>query len=262
MAEIELVVRKRKDVATELVVSPRVVLSGSYRRDPAGLQAIFNDLRGFGCEIVSPGSVEFVVERDGFAMQQSEIDSEPHSIEELHLDAIRSSDFVWLHAPDGYIGPSASLEIGFAHAFGIPVFCSTTLADPVVASFVAVVASPEQAVLRSSEELIVAPGAALRTLQLYYGVQAKRRGYAHETAQDTMLLLTEELGELARAVRRHVGLDRSGGFSTEEVGEEVADVQLYLVHLANVLGADLGGAVTEKERINDQRRREGHTRSA
>jgi len=261
MAEIEVIVRQRKQQTSE-GTRPRVVISGSYRRDPGGLRAAFQDLQALGCEIVSPASVEFVAERDGFAFQESEIDREPHSLEELHLDAIRSSDFVWLHASEGYVGPSASLEIGFAVALGIPIFSSAILDDPMMASFVIAVSNPEQAVTRATDELLVSPGTALRALQLYYKVHAKRRGYDGESPQDTMLLLTEELGELARAVRRHVGLDRSGGYSREDVREEVADVQLYLVHLANILGADLARAVTEKERINDQRHRAGQTRSA
>ena len=37
------------------------------------------------------------------------------------------------------------------------------------------------------------------------------------------------------------------------MGEELADVQLYLLHLANVMGLDLANAVTDKERKNAER---------
>ncbi|MHB8688970.1 MAG: MazG nucleotide pyrophosphohydrolase domain-containing protein [Candidatus Dormibacteraceae bacterium] len=162
---------------------------------------------------------------------------------------------MWLYAPQGYVGASASLEIGYAHALGIPVFTDIQPADPVMASMVQVVASVDDAIELAVTSSIADPGRPLRALQVYYAAIAERRGYANESAQDTMLLLTEELGELARAVRKNVGLVREGGYGHEDVGEEIADVQLYLVHLANILGADIAKSVTDKERINDQRAR-------
>ena len=41
----------------------------------------------------------------------------------------------------------------------------------------------------------------LTELQQYYQQKAEERGFDDETAQDTLLLMIEELGELARAVR-------------------------------------------------------------
>jgi NTP pyrophosphatase (non-canonical NTP hydrolase) len=264
VSDIEVLVRSRHTSRGSLPIPDalRVVISGSYRRDSEGLRSIFDRLVALGCEIVSPQSVDFVTERDGFVLRQSEIDEEPHSIEEMHLDAIRGADFVWLHASEGYVGPSASLELGFAVALGIPVFSATTLADPVAHSYVSLVSSPDEAVDRAKTGLLGQPGTALRALQLYYDTTARRRGYDKESPQDTMLLLTEELGELARAVRKYVGLQRDGDYSDAGVREEVADVQLYLVHLANVLGTDLAAAVTDKERINDRRRRAELSRPA
>jgi hypothetical protein len=43
--------------------------------------------------------------------------------------AIRNSQFVWLHAPEGYIGTSGALEIGYAHAHGVPVYTTEVLQD-------------------------------------------------------------------------------------------------------------------------------------
>jgi len=67
-----------------------------------------------------------------------------------------------------------------------------------------------------------------------------------------MLLLTEEVGELARAVRVRLGVARAEA-TDADVGEELADVQLYLVHLANILSVDLASAVTRKEEKNVRR---------
>ncbi len=66
-------------------------------------------------------------------------------------------------------------------------------------------------------------------------------------------MLLEEVGELARVVRKASGLAREGGFPEADIGEEIADIQLYLVHLANVLGVNLAEAVTRKELVNAER---------
>ena len=55
-----------------------------------------------------------------------------------------------------------------------------------------------------------------------------------------------ELGELIGAVRKD-------GEASAAAALEMADVQLYLVHLANIAGIDLREAVVEKERINSTR---------
>jgi len=228
----------------------KVVLSGSFKKDPDGLAQVYRRLGDAGCVVLSPVGTDFVAEISGFAFNSSELGTEPSAIEERHLDCVRSADFVWLHAPQGYVGASASLEIGYAQALGIPVFTDTQPADLVMASMVQVVASVDGAIELAVTSAVADPGRPLRALQAYYAATAARRGYAKESAQDTMLLLTEELGELARAVRKYIGLVREGGYGHEDVGEEIADVQLYLVHLANILGADIAKSVTDKERVN------------
>jgi NTP pyrophosphatase (non-canonical NTP hydrolase) len=172
----------------------------------------------------------------------------PEEIEDRHLAAITQADFVWLHAPEGYVGPSASLEIGHARALGIPVFTSEPPFDETIRSYVRVVDSPSEV----SRQLQTAPGHGLAGLQAYYRRIAARRGWQAESPTETMLLLTEELGELAREVRRATGLSRDHAYDGA-VGAEIADVQLYLVHLANALGVDLSDAVTAKEAVNENR---------
>jgi NTP pyrophosphatase (non-canonical NTP hydrolase) len=65
--------------------------------------------------------------------------------------------------------------------------------------------------------------------------------------------MLEEFGELARALRKRQKLrrDSKGHVSQEE--HELADIFIYVVHMANVLEIDLAQAVHEKERINIDR---------
>jgi nucleoside 2-deoxyribosyltransferase len=50
------------------------------------------------------------------------------------LRALRESDIIWLHAPDGYVGVSAAYELGFAAAIGKPVFSFNTPTDEMLAT--------------------------------------------------------------------------------------------------------------------------------
>jgi NTP pyrophosphatase (non-canonical NTP hydrolase) len=227
----------------------RVVICGSFKRALPQLRQDFQALRE-RFEVLSPLSLDFVNPSDDFVRLVHERNESQNSIEHRHLQALADSDFVWLHSPEGYIGNSSMWELGCAQTLGIPIFASTTPTDSTFAPYINVVSGPD-AVEVAPE--VLSPGNGLRALQHYYDRAAARRGWSGETAQDTLLLLTEEIGELARAVRKSVGLARDGDWDGQDVGEELADVQLYVVHLANVLGVDLASAVTGKELVNAAR---------
>lgn len=230
---------------------PSVVLCGSFRRDLSGLAAARNALVSAGCELLSPGSLEFVTDIGGFAVTAQEQAEDVATIEGRHIAALRRADFVWLHCPKGYVGASAALELGVAHSLDIPVFAAERPADATLAEFVTVVDSPDGPVALTGPRART-PAGPLRDLQEYYGRVAAERGFDQESAQDTMLLLTEEIGELARAVRKGIGLLRADAIVEDPAGE-LADVQLYLLHLANIVGVDLAAAVDAKEGHNHER---------
>lgn len=232
---------------------PRVVVCGTFRRAVETLRLDFRALQVAGCNVLSPMTVDFVAETDGFVLAEHELGRKPTDVEKRHLEALQQADFVWLHAPDGYVGASAALELGVAHALGIPTFSKSQPVDSVLRDFVEAVEGVEEAVNTAVSRGTHTPARPLDVLQDYYGRIAIRRGYAEESAQDTMLLLTEEVGELARAVRQRVSLKRPGGYSDEDAGAELADIQLYLLHLANILDVRLASAVAQKERANAQR---------
>lgn len=226
----------------------RVALCGSYRRDPEGLASAYSRLGG-EFNVLSPASLDFVDPKAEFVRLAGELGESAFDVESRHLAAVAEADFVWLHAPGGYVGTSASLEIGHARALGIPVLTDAELADEMLRSMVTRVSGIDG--IRAAATGLA--GAGLAGLQSYYRRVSARRGWDNESARDTLLLITEEVGELARAVRKSEGLKRDGGFAGVDEANELADVQLYLVHLANVLGVDLASAVTNKERINAER---------
>lgn len=234
--------------------STEVVISGTYRKDHEGLRRAYEELLDLGCRILSPTTVRIASEADGFVFMEGEERELPESIELRHLGAIQEAQFVWLHAPGGYVGLSAALEVGFAHAIGIPVFSDTAVADPILATFVGRVSSPRNVVddIRSQSIRIV-PSPVGQAFQKYYKRAALQRGYANESARDTLLLMVEEVGELARSIRKKEKLSRHGRAIREDAALELADVFIYVVHMANVLGINLSDVVKRKELHNIER---------
>jgi NTP pyrophosphatase (non-canonical NTP hydrolase) len=224
-----------------------------------GLRRDHRALLELGFEVLSPPSVDFTSQTEGFVFTRQEEGKTPRDIERGHLDAICRSDFLWLHAPDGYVGSSGSLEIGFAAAIGVPIFSRETPKDITIREFVERVDSPSAipGILKERQPPTLGGVPAvfqpLRQMQSYYLAVAQRRGYARESIKDAMILITEEIGELARATRKAEGLPRHGEPITKALGPEVADVFLYLLHIANIVGIDLPQAVSDKEHLNERR---------
>jgi NTP pyrophosphatase (non-canonical NTP hydrolase) len=231
----------------------QVVLSGSYRKDYEGLRRAYEHLKDLNCEVLSPSSVNAVNELDGFVYMLGEESEAPDVIESRHLDAIQRSQFMWLHAPSGYVGTSAALEVGFAHAIGVPIFSSEPLNDAILRGFVQVVASPGVVMDRIANHTLPVPRPALKAFQQYYRRVAIQRGYHSEGPKECLLLMVEEVGELAREIRKRERLVRHGGATGSSESRELADIFLYVVHMANVLDVDLSRVVQDKELVNLQR---------
>jgi NTP pyrophosphatase (non-canonical NTP hydrolase) len=241
-----------KPIGAGLKTAPtEVVISGSYRKDNEGLRNVYQELQDLGCRILSPSNVHIVSEADGFVFMEGEQRELPANIELRHLNAIQEAQFVWLHAPEGYVGLSAALEVGFAHAIGIPVYSRIAVTDPILGTFVERVDTPQEIlddVHRQSSRKIPRP--AVQAFQKYYKRAAVQRGYGDESARDTLLLMVEEVGELARAIRKKEKLRRHGRAIREDEALELADVFIYVIHLANVLGVNLSEVVKQKELLN------------
>jgi|SRR5437667_1515271 len=94
----------------------------------------------------------------------------------------------------------------------------------------------------------------LINLQKYMDEVCKERGWVKDTYAEKFLLFIEEVGELAKAIRKTAGLyeERSKPKNVELV-EEFADVLSYLLDLANYFQIDLEKAFREKEQVNESR---------
>jgi NTP pyrophosphatase (non-canonical NTP hydrolase) len=248
--------RQWKDLSNEDSAAVRgtsVVLCGTYRKDPEGLRRTFDELKDLGFSILSPTNVNIESEEHGFVYMQGESTRSPEQLENNHLDAIQRADFVWFFAPEGYVGPTGAMEVGFARANGIPVYTNSSLEDATIKGFVQMVDSP-MAVRESFETFkVLPPPPAVKSFQHYYRRAAHQRGYSNENPKDCLLLMVEEVGELARALRKRAHLVRHGSEITNQEALELADVFIYVVHMANILKLDLSKVVQQKELINIQK---------
>jgi NTP pyrophosphatase (non-canonical NTP hydrolase) len=94
----------------------------------------------------------------------------------------------------------------------------------------------------------------LPELQRYMDEVCKERGWTKDSYAEKFLLFTEEVGELAKAIRKRQGLYQEKARQKDlELEEEFADVLSYLLDLANCFQVDLEKAFREKEQLNATR---------
>lgn len=82
------------------------------------------------------------------------------------------------------------------------------------------------------------------------------RGFANQRVQDKMLLLLEETGELAKAIRKtlpEASIDYSKIENYTDIEEELADVFIVLTSICNELNINLYDAIINKEKNNVER---------
>jgi hypothetical protein len=89
-----------------------------------------------GVEVLSPSDPRVVDQIGDFLFVASDRVRSIKLVEDRHLEAIRASDFLWLVAPDGYVGQSASMEVGYALASGTPIFGEVLPTDTTLQKYV------------------------------------------------------------------------------------------------------------------------------
>ncbi len=93
----------------------------------------------------------------------------------------------------------------------------------------------------------------LSEIQAFIAQRTKERGFDKETTQDSFMLLVEEVGELAKALRPMHGIKTATDSARGEIEHEAADVFWLLVCVCNGLGIDLEMAMRSKEEKNLKR---------
>lgn len=95
---------------------------------------------------------------------------------------------------------------------------------------------------------------SLKDIQEYINKMVETRGFEEETPQEVMLFLTEEIGELAKEIRKDSNMKLDQAKSKEvDVSGELADVFIYILSMCRVKQIDLLEALKEKEERNLKR---------
>lgn len=102
--------------------------------------------------------------------------------------------------------------------------------------------------------LILKENPTLKDLQEYVKQLEVDRNFDKEDILAKCLLLGEEVGELFKAIRKESKvskIDHNSVFGS--VGEELADIIIYLCAIANRFDIDLEQAFRKKEELNKKR---------
>jgi hypothetical protein len=122
-----------------------VTVSGSFHKHIRAIKEAVSDFNEMDIQVLSPADPRVVDSVGQFLFVASDKHRSIRLVQDRHLSAIVHSDFLWLVTPDGYVGQSASLELGFAIAYGIPIFSEVIPPDLTLRQYVKQVKNAKEA---------------------------------------------------------------------------------------------------------------------
>lgn len=239
----------------------KIVISGSFRKHYSEIKDVIRRFDSLDVEVLSPRHSNIVDPEEDFVLLETDKIASPEALERAHLNEISNADALYLYNPEGYIGPSSAMELGWALSLGKPIFAKETCNDTTLKNFVKKIDKIEDITYKLSSRRnsctnMVSPQSTLNILQRYVKQVSAQRGFDNETPRDKVLLMLEEFGELAKAMRKYIGLkiDKDKRESYTELKHEFADILFYLLDLSNACGIDLFHSFQEKEMENVNRK--------
>jgi len=237
-----------------------VVVSSSFRKHFEGISRVVKEFEKVDIQVLSPKPSKIINPKHEFVILETDDTDDPKTLEQRRLDAIEKADALYIYNLDGYIGASATLELGWAIALGKPIYSKEESKDFTLKLFSGKVATPSEIkkeLLKNKNFLLktINNRSSLKNLQEYIHNVVIQRGFDDEKPADIMLLMVEEVGELAKALRKYIGLkiDQNKKDKYVQLEHELADVFIYLLDLANTCNVDLFQALREKEHENNKR---------
>jgi hypothetical protein len=133
------------------------------------ITAAVHELAALSVRVLSPADPRIVAQQGEFFFVASDRVTSVRLVQDRHLESIRAADFLWLVCPDGYVGQSASMEVGYAAAFGVPILATQAPTDLTLRQYVRIVPSLAAALStirtlprpRCSEGILVDPRASV-----------------------------------------------------------------------------------------------------
>jgi hypothetical protein len=144
-------------------------VSGSFHRHMEAITTAVHELAALSVRVLSPADPRIVAQQGEFLFVASDPIRSVRLVQDRHLESIRAANFLWLVCPDGYVGQSASMEIGYAAAVGVPIFATYAPSDLTLRQYVRIVPSLDGAVniinsrpqQRCPEGILIDPHASL-----------------------------------------------------------------------------------------------------
>jgi len=144
-------------------------VSGSFHRHMDAIGAAVQELMALSVRVLSPADPRIVAQQGEFLFVASDRVRSVRLVQDRHLESIRAASFLWLVCPDGYVGQSASMEIGFAAAVGVPIFATQVPSDLTLRQYVKIVPTLVEAVStissrspqRRTEGVLIDPRASI-----------------------------------------------------------------------------------------------------
>jgi len=175
-------------------------VSGSFRRHMDAITLAIHELAALNVRVLSPADPRIVAYQGEFLFVASDPIRSVRLVQDRHLESIKVANFLWLVCPDGYVGQSASMEIGFAAAVGVPIFAAQLPTDLTLRQYVKLAPSLSAAVnmarispnRRRPEGILIDPCASIEQ--------------AHVVLERIAVLLTgtNNFGDPAETVHRDV----------------------------------------------------------
>lgn len=165
-------------------------VSGSFHSHMGAITAAVHELAALSIRVLSPADPRVVAAQGEFLFVASDRVRSVRLVQDRHLESIRAADFLWLVCPDGYVGQSASMEVGFAAAARVPIYATRAPGDLTLREYVTVVPTLSEAVRRAEagsrskphEGLLIDPHASAEE--------------AHDTLERIRRALTREGGSV------------------------------------------------------------------
>jgi hypothetical protein len=144
-------------------------VSGSFHRHMDAITSAVHELATLAVRVLSPADPRIVAQQGEFLFVASDPVRSVRLVQDRHLECIRGANFLWLICPDGYVGQSASMEIGYAAALEVPIFAVQGPTDLTLRQYVKIVPSLASAVRmirisprrRNQEGILIDPRASV-----------------------------------------------------------------------------------------------------
>lgn len=151
----------------------KATVSGSFHRHMGAITSAVNELMAHSVRVLSPADPRVVAAQGEFLFVASDRVRSVRLVQDRHLDSIHAADFLWLVCPDGYVGQSASMEIGFAAGAGVPIFATRHPSDLTLREYVRIVPSISEAIAiittaaptKAEEGILIDPEASIEQVQ-------------------------------------------------------------------------------------------------